>query len=164
MIGSYVHILQVKSKAFANPFPYGTDFNFVKMQFDAADTDKSGKLDLEEFRRLLPFMGMACVCVCVCVCVSVVECSTDGAFDLQSHASLRAQSHVTAPGLVIPDGEARAMFDGADSNNDKHLDFNEFYVLMSGTCVCCTRQLSCRSPVLYFRSFHFTTALLLGFH
>jgi len=33
---------------------------------------------------------------------------------------------------VIPDDEARVMFDGADLNNDKLLDFNEFYVLLTG--------------------------------
>jgi len=48
---------QANGTVFKSPFPYGSDFNFVKMQFAASDTDKSGKLDFEEFRRLLPFMG-----------------------------------------------------------------------------------------------------------
>jgi len=36
-------------------------------------------------------------------------------------------------GLVLSDTEARTMFNGADTNGDKLLDFTEFYVLLSGT-------------------------------
>jgi len=126
----------------------------VKSQFEASDTDRSGKLDFDEFRRLLPFMGMmfvcfVCVyvCVCVCVCTHVCMCvcmrvcadacacvplCNKCSFNPHLHCANILSAHLCVPGLVIPDDEARVMFDGADSNNDKLLDFNEFYVLMSG--------------------------------
>ena len=50
---------------------YNVDRDALQLLFQEFDTDKSGKISLDELENMLSQLGGTVVCVCVCVCIVV---------------------------------------------------------------------------------------------